>query len=78
MDNIRDYETENLCQSLDGDNIELTEELWYEQFQVTSRGPFSFDSELHRLLKGAYQKIKLLEREKRSFIYLCETSGKSN
>lgn len=63
MDNIQDYETENLFTSLDADRYELNEKLWYECFESTDKGPYSYDSNLHRLLKCAYQMIKVLEKE---------------
>ena len=78
MDNIHDYETENLCLSLDGNPINLTEKIWHEQFAATGRGPYSHDSELHQLLKGAYQQIKLLEREKKTYQQIYEKSLSDN
>ena len=64
MDTIEDYEAENISLSMHGDMSILTEQFWYKHLYATSRGPFSVDSELHKLLQAAYQRIKQLERGK--------------
>ena len=73
-----EFALNNCGKSMDIHLINLTERLWSECFHVTDQGPFSLESELHQLLKAAYQRIKQLERvnkTKESVEYQCQKCG---